>query len=172
MTRVHIRWLIKRDVQEVLTIEDLSYDLLAWDRVSLIKNMQVRNRIGMVAEAGDKVVGYMVYQLNEDHVELLRLAVHPNWRREKVGTQLVWKILSKLTAHRRPRLLAFVRESQLPAQLLFRSQGLRATKVLRGFFRDTIEVPDQDGKTVLQEFLEDAYRMELPLLKGVQACRS
>ncbi len=52
---------------------------------------------------------------------------------------MVAKLISKLSSHRRTRITLEVRETNLTAQLFFRSQGFRAVKVLRAFYEDSGE---------------------------------
>jgi ribosomal-protein-alanine N-acetyltransferase len=70
---------------------------------------------------------------------VLNFAVAPHYRRHGVGEQMVSKLTGKLSQQRRSRLLLEVRETNLDAQLFFRSLGFRAVSVLRGFYEDTPE---------------------------------
>jgi len=49
------------------------------------------------------------------------------------------KLIGKLTPERRSRIVLEVRETNLPAQLFFRSLGFRAISVLKDFYQDTTE---------------------------------
>jgi ribosomal-protein-alanine N-acetyltransferase len=93
----------------------------------------------MVAEQGEKVVGFMIYELHKAKLHILNFAVHPHFRRSGVGAQMVAKLISKLSSHRRTRITLEVRETNLGAQLFFRSQGFRAVRVLRAFYEDSGE---------------------------------
>ena len=52
---------------------------------------------------------------------------------------MVGKLISKLSSHRRTRITLEVRETNLVAQLFFRSQDFRAVRVLRGYYEDSGE---------------------------------
>jgi ribosomal-protein-alanine N-acetyltransferase len=93
----------------------------------------------MVAEQGEKVVGFMIYELHKAKLHILNFAVHPQCRRVGVGAQMVAKLISKLSSHRRTRITLEVRETNLGAQLFFRSQAFRAVRVLRAFYEDSGE---------------------------------
>jgi ribosomal-protein-alanine N-acetyltransferase len=93
----------------------------------------------MVAEHGEKVVGFMIYELHKAKLHILNFAVHPSWRRQGVGAQMVAKLISKLSSHRRTRITLEVRETNLAAQLFFRKQDFRAMKVLRAYYEDSGE---------------------------------
>jgi ribosomal-protein-alanine N-acetyltransferase len=136
--RVHIRWMIRRDMPEVLQTEQDSFEF-AWTEEDFLRCLRQRNCIGMVAEQGERVVGFMIYELHKAKLHILNFAVHPTCRRNAVGGQMVAKLISKLSSHRRTRITLEVRETNLAAQLFFRSQGFRAVKVLRCFYEDSGE---------------------------------
>lgn len=130
---VHVRWMIRRDMPEVLGIEAAGF-AFPWGEDKLVGLLRRRDCIGMVAEHGEAVVGYMVYLLRPRHVRVLALAAHPEYRRAGVGRQLVAKLAAKLSPRRRTRLTLRVRETDLAAQQFFRSQGFRAEAVRRGHY--------------------------------------
>jgi [ribosomal protein S18]-alanine N-acetyltransferase len=136
--RVHIRWMIRRDMPEVLQTEQASFEY-AWTEEDFLRCLRQRNCIGMVAEQGEKVVGFMIYELHKSKLHILNFAVHPGYRRLGVGAQMVAKLISKLSSHRRTRITLEVRETNLPAQLFFRVQGFRALRVLRAYYEDSGE---------------------------------
>jgi ribosomal-protein-alanine N-acetyltransferase len=136
--RVHIRWMIRRDMPEVLQAEQLSFEY-AWTEEDFLRCLRQRNCIGMVAEHGEKVVGFMIYELHKNKLHILNFAVHPAWRRHSVGSQMVAKLISKLSSHRRTRITLEVRETNLTAQLFFSKQDFRAVRVLRAFYEDSGE---------------------------------
>lgn len=139
MNRVHIRWLIRLDMPEVLAIEAASL-ARPWGEDEFLRVLRRRNCIGMVAERDDKVLGYMVYELHGFRVQLLALAVHPDHRRAGVGRELATKLKLKLSAGRRTRARVVVPETSLGAQLFFRAVGFRALGVIREHFPG-----DEDG---------------------------
>ena len=130
--------MIRRDMPEVLQTEQLSFEF-AWTEEDFLRCLRQRNCIGMVAEHGEKVVGFMIYELHKTKLHILNFAVHPAWRRLGVGAQMVGKLISKLSSHRRTRITLEVRETNLAAQLFFRQQEFRAVRVLRGFYEDSGE---------------------------------
>ena len=136
--RVHIRWMIRRDMSDVMRIETDSFDF-AWTEEDFIRCLQQRNCIGMVAESNDKVLAFMIYELHKSKLHLMNFAVAAEMRRRGVGMQLATKLVGKLSTHRRNRITLAVRETNLAAQLFFRKQEFRAMKVLRGYYEDSGE---------------------------------
>lgn len=137
--RLHVRWMIRRDMPAVLAIEAASFEF-PWSRDDLIRVLRQRNHIGMVAEdlSLQRVAGFMVYQILPARLHLLNLAVDPAYSRGGVGRAMVDKLAFKLSP-RRTAIYADVRERNLGAQLFFRDMGFRAVAVLRDTFEDTDE---------------------------------
>jgi [ribosomal protein S18]-alanine N-acetyltransferase len=136
--RVHIRWMIRRDMAEVLDIEHQGFEF-PWSEEDFIRCLRQRNCIGMVAEHDDRVIGFMIYELHRTRLHLLNFAVAQDFRRRRAGTQMLAKLLGKLSSQRRTRIVLEVRETNLAAQLFFRNLSFRAVSVLRDFYDDTTE---------------------------------
>ncbi len=136
--RVHIRWMIRRDMADVLGIEDHSFEF-PWSEEDFVHCLRQRNCIGMVAECEGRVVGFMIYELHKNRLHILNFAVHRNFRRRGIGKEMANKLLGKLSNQRRSRILLEVRETNLCAQVFFRAAGFRAVGVLRDFYEDSDE---------------------------------
>jgi ribosomal-protein-alanine N-acetyltransferase len=141
----YIRWAIRKDVRQIMDIERRSFEY-AWDEADLNHYLQTRNTICMVitpANDNEIVLGYMVYELKPTSLELLNLAVSPDFRRHGVGAAMVRKLVEKVAyVHgKRKRITVLVRDSNLAAQLLFRSLGFKALAVLRQAYEEC----DDDG---------------------------
>lgn len=135
---VHIRWMIRRDMPTVLDIESRCFEF-AWTEEDFIRCLRQRNCIGMVAEEDDQILGFMIYELHKTRLHILNFAVNPEHRRRAVGRAMVDKLLGKLSHERRNRIMLEVRETNLEAQLFFKSLGFRAISVLRDFYDDAVE---------------------------------
>ncbi len=133
-----VRWMLQRHMPEVLGIENASFEF-PWTESEFLACVRQRNCVGLVAEVDESVVGYMIYEMAKSKIRLLNLAVSPESRRRGVGRYLVQKLINKLSLQKRNRITLEVRETNLPAQLFFRSLGFRATSVLRNFYQDTPE---------------------------------
>jgi ribosomal-protein-alanine N-acetyltransferase len=156
-TRVHIRWMIRRDMPEVLAIEHASFEF-PWCEEEFLRVLRQRNCIGMVAECGERIVGFMIYELHRNRIHVLDFATHPDFRRHGVGRQMVAKLVGKLSTQRRNRIVLCVRETNLPAQLFFRVVGFRAMEVIREHFQDTGE----DGYGMLYDLDESIFDERVP----------
>lgn len=147
--KLNIRWMIRRDMPEVLEIERLCFEY-PWSEDNFIRCLRQRNCIGMVVDLirprekvfrddNDHVIGFMIYELHKARLHILNLAVEPAFQREGVGTAMVDKLKKKLFPQRRTRIDLEMRETNLDGQLFFRRQGFRAVSVMRDFYDDVTE---------------------------------
>lgn len=137
---VGIRWMIRRDLPEVCEIEQKAFDF-SWTEEEFIQCLRIRNCIGMVAyiqnrkiPSEEKIVGYMLYELFKNRLRLLNFAVDYDYRLNGVGRAMIQKLIDKLSSHRRSKIVLALRESNLDAQIFFRSMGFRASKILHNFY--------------------------------------
>jgi len=143
-TALHIRWMIRRDMPDIMAIELASFEY-SWTEDDFLRCLRQRNCIGMVAERGDTIVGFMIYELHRTRLHVLNFAVAPAVRRSGVGGVMVDKLIYKLCSHRRQKITLAVREGNTAAQLFFRAHRFQAARVLRNYYEDSGE---------------DAYQME------------
>lgn len=133
-----VRWMLKEDLETVLKIEHESFEF-PWTESEFLACIQRPNCIAMVAVAQEKVVGYMIYEMGPQWFQILNLAVDAEYRRHGVGRVLVQRLVNKLSPRRRHRITLHVRETNLPAQLFFKSLGFRAKAILHDHYPDTAE---------------------------------
>ena len=150
---VLIRWLIRRDMEEVLAIERGSFEF-PWTEEEFLCCLRQRNCIGTVAELDHKIVGFMSYELHQSMLRILNFAVSPDQRRDGVGQQMVQRLIDKLSQQRRREIVLEVRETNLAAQMFFGACNIRALSVLRNHYDDT---------------LEDAYYMRYSLKENAES---
>ena len=136
VTRIHIRWMVRRDLPEVLAIDAASFPR-PWGERGFLSMPRRLSAIRMVAESGGRVVGFYVYELHGAYLHLRRMAVHPDCRRSRVGTQVVAHLAAKLSIGRRTSMRLLVRESNVAAQLFLRANGFEATAINRGHYEAT-----------------------------------
>jgi len=157
-TKPHIRWMIRRDMPEVLDIEKKSFED-SWDEDDFMEDLRQRCVIGMVAEHDEKIVGFMIYELNKTDIHILNFAVHPDHRFRGIGNAMAQKLKSKL-GPRRDKIFLEVRKSGRDTQLFFKKIGFQAARMLSAFYKDTDEdailmeykyKPDEGSNTLTQE---------------------
>ena len=151
MDDLRIRWMVRRDMAEVLDIEQASFEF-PWLEGDFLRCLRQRNCIGMVAEYDERVVGFMVYELHKDHLHVLNFSVRPDVRRRGVGQQMINKLIGKLSRRGRNRIMLEIRETNLAAQMFFKNLEFKAVSVLRDYYDDTVE----DAYVMQYRFEEEA----------------
>lgn len=130
---VFIRWMIMRDLSEVLRIEYEEFQH-AWTEEEFFDYLRVRNHIGMVAETNEKVVGYYLYALHSDHLTLKSIAVCHKMQRRGIGRRMIENLQAKLSPERRNRITLKVSERNTDAHLFFKAMGFKAVHVIPDYF--------------------------------------
>ncbi len=124
--KTSLRWMVRRDFPSVLEIDHDSFDVF-WSEEDFLKQLRNRSVIGMVAvDRQEQIVGFMIYRLEKNGYEILRLAVAPDCRRQGVGIAMLDKMADKLSRNHRTRFYMSVPEDNLDAQLWLRDCGIKA----------------------------------------------
>lgn len=147
--RCQIRWLIRRDLEDVLEIDSECFGPRAWGEDEHLAYLRQKNAIGMVAEHEGYIAGFMVYDLHKVRLRLVRFAVAHWAQRKGVGSALVQRLKDKLSQQRRKQIVTTVPEHNVDSQLFLKSQGFLCVATLRD------EYEDGDG-------LEFLYRIGKP----------
>lgn len=139
--RVHVRWMIRRDMPAVMAIDEHG---LQWQEHEFIRCLRQRNCIGMVAEWKEQVVGQMIYELYKDRLHIVNFGVDPDYRRRTVATQMMLKLQGKLSQERRNRIVVGVPDAMLGMQLFLKNVGFFAEEIddeeYRFVYRHVVEV--------------------------------
>lgn len=124
-THIHIRWMIRRDMVEILHLEQVQRS--PWSEDQLLSCFRQLNCIGMVAEVNDVVVGYMIYELFPKKLEVLKVVGGDR----TVLDKMLSKLASKLSSHRRNRVAVNVDENALYMHLTLKRNGYDAVRVIK-----------------------------------------
>lgn len=143
---MHIRWLIRMDLDRVLEIERTSSSS-PWTEDEFLQTLRGRNNIGMVIEHEQEIVGFMIYRLNRGYIQLLNMAISPDHRHEGAGKAMIDKLIGKLPVQRRTRLVVTVPESDLGAHLFLKACGLKAVDIEKQYDDEDLYVFEYSVKT-------------------------
>ena len=135
------------DLDEVMVIERTSF-AYPWSSRFFHQEFQVECARSILAEMNGKIVGYVLFWLLPETVDIHNLAVSGEYRRRGVGRTLLQKVIVEALRQSFARVTLEVRKSNLTAQKLYESAGFVATGVRKGYYSD-------DG--------EDAVTMSLDL---------
>lgn len=123
MRPLHIRVSRNRDLEEILQIEELSFEKpLDIDELK----RELKQSPFWVIEDEDRIYGYMILQAFKGGYYLVRLAVHNKFRREGIGTALLKFIKSKIANG--TRITAVINADHLLCLGWLRKNGFRAVR--------------------------------------------
>jgi ribosomal-protein-alanine N-acetyltransferase len=121
--RVVVDAMRREDLAAVDEIERLSFRT-PWPSYAFEQELK-GNRMAryIVARAGDRVTGFAGVWLMVDEAHVTTFSVHPDWRRQGIGRQLLLNLAELSIAIGARRMTLEVRVSNAAAQGLYRSFG-------------------------------------------------
>lgn len=123
------------DINEVMAIERTSYRY-PWSERFFLQEIGVQCARSVLAEANGKIVGYILYWLLPDEVDIHNIAVHQEFRRMGIGRTLLDHAIRAAQERASVRLTLEVRKSNSVAQKLYLSLGFVVTGERRGYYSD------------------------------------
>lgn len=131
MPMIEVRKMLKIHRAGVRSIDRQVFEK-PWDDVCWKLAMTEHGMRCRVAFLGDTVVGFVVFHVKDDRVEIVRMGVSAEMRRRGVGSTLMGAVMMHLNV-RRPRIVVPILDCDHEAQDFFRAQGFKATGVVRQF---------------------------------------
>jgi ribosomal-protein-alanine N-acetyltransferase len=110
----------------------------------------------LVARVGEDVVGYGGMWLMVDEGHITTFAVHPTWRRQRIGERLLLAFLDLASDRGAHEATLEVRLSNLPARRLYEKFGFRPVGLRPRYYSDNGE----DALIMTTEPLADAAMRE------------
>jgi ribosomal-protein-alanine N-acetyltransferase len=138
---IHVRWIVSGDLQAVCEIEATVFNH-PWNSDKIVECLRHRHRIGLVAEKGGQVVGFIFYEMMTHFLDIPRLAVHPNYQRQGVGSELIKRLKNKLSPQGRFFITCTVPDTDKETHLFLQKMEFKATTVLSEHFTSPNEVRD------------------------------
>jgi ribosomal-protein-alanine N-acetyltransferase len=118
----------------------------------------------LVARVGDRVVAYAGMWLMVDEAHITTFAVHPRWRRQRIGERLLLTLLDLARARRAREATLEVRLSNLPARRLYEKYGFRPVGLRPRYYSD-----DNEDALIMTTEPLDAPRMTVRIARLRQA---
>ncbi|MFO1463871.1 MAG: ribosomal protein S18-alanine N-acetyltransferase [bacterium] len=128
----------RSDLDAVLEIERRSFEQ-PYSREILAQELKIKAAHLRVATYRRKVIGYIDFWLVHDEMELISIAVHPDFKRRGVGEGLMHEMIR--FAHQNEARFIFldVRRSNEVAQQLYEKFGFAKAGVRRRYYSDNQE---------------------------------
>ena len=108
----------------------------------------------LVVRADDELVGYAGMWVMVDEAHITTFAVHPAWRRRRIGERLLLALLDLARDRRAREATLEVRLSNLPARRLYEKYGFRPVGIRPNYYSD-----DREDALIMTTETLDAPRM-------------
>jgi ribosomal-protein-alanine N-acetyltransferase len=148
----------RRHLRGVMAIERQVYPRPWSPNLFLSEMTDPRNRTYLVARMGKDVVGYGGVMSYGDEAHVTTIAVDPEHHRRKIGTRLLFELVSEGIRMGARVVSLEVRVSNLGAQNMYRRFGFRPVGIRKGYYQET-------GEDALVMWADDVrtadYRMRL-----------
>jgi ribosomal-protein-alanine N-acetyltransferase len=129
----------EEDINEVLEIENLSF-LDPWTRRMYLSEVREKEAsFFVVAKLENRIIGYGGFWLIVDEAHLVNLAVHPDCRRQGIGTQIMRYLLNLAKQLGAKRATLEVRASNKIAQKFYAKFGFVTIALRKKYYPDTKE---------------------------------
>lgn len=134
-----IRKMTLEDVPAVVQLDQISFSL-PWPERSF--RFEVTDNPASrcwVAEQDEQIVGMVVAWLFVDELHIATIATHPGFRRQGIASRLLTHALLQAMEDGARSSFLEVRESNLPAQAMYRKFGYEESGRRRRYYRDNNE---------------------------------
>ena len=126
------------DIENVIAIERVSFQF-PWSVRFFFEELQVECARSVLAEVEGRIVGYVLFWLLSEEVDIHNIAVHPEFRRHGIGRGLLEQVVAAARHQKYTRVTLDVRRSNTHAQRLYKSFGFTLRGVRKGYYSDNGE---------------------------------
>ena len=126
------------DLDEVMAIERAPF-AYPWSCGFFLQEVQVECARSIQVEIDGKIIGYVLFWLLPEGVDIHNLAVRSEYRRRGIGRILLQQVILEALRRSSVQVTLEVRKSNLAAQKLYESAGFVATGIRRAYYSDDSE---------------------------------
>ena len=110
-----------------------------WSEKSIASELDNRLTLWLVAVDGERVAGYVGSQSVLGETDMMNIAVHPDYRRQGIGQNLVERLIRELKAQGNHSLMLEVRVSNENARKLYEKLGFVQVGLRKNYYRNPRE---------------------------------
>ncbi len=112
----------------------------AWSLDSINKELDNKNAKYIVAVTeNNEVVGFIGLWIVLDEGDITNVAVHPNYRKQKIASLLIEYVINNMKNWDISSLTLEVRKSNIPAQNLYKKFNFNVSGIRKNFYSDNNE---------------------------------
>ena len=134
-------------VSQVAALEKICF-ADPWSEMSIASELQNLWSYWLVALEDDRVIGYVGSQSSIDEADIMNVAVHPDFRRQRIGEKLALALVEELKALGNHSLALEVRASNEPAISLYQKLGFQQVGLRPKYYR----TPREDALILRKEW--------------------
>lgn len=150
MPNVVISKMTMEDLDGIFEVEKTAFPI-PWPKESFEEELKNMLATYLVAKIENKIVGYIGMWFVLDECHITNVAVHAEYRRQKIATILVEEMFKCCREHETAYVILEVRKNNVPAQELYKKFGFTEEAIRKGYYKN----PDNTH--------EDAIIMSLEL---------
>lgn len=137
--KIELRSLEIEEIDELLEIERVSFPT-PWSREAFLSEL-LQNTLAHYFGCwrGDKLIGYAGMWLIIDEAHITNVAVHPDFRNQKVGEMIMRYLIATALSKGAFKMTLEVRPSNFSAQALYKRLGFESVGRRKGYYTDTNE---------------------------------
>ena len=134
-------------VHQIAELEKLCFND-PWSENSIASELNNRLSLWLVAVEHETVVGYVGSQTVIGETDMMNIAVHPDYRKQGIGTELIRLLIDELRAMGSHSLMLEVRASNEPAISVYQKLGFAEVGRRKNYYRN----PKEDALILRKEW--------------------
>lgn len=135
---ITIRPMTNNDVDSIYRIEEDCF-VDPWSKESIRRELKNNLARYLVAQLDDKIVGYVGVWFVVDEGHITNVAVHSDYRGQKIGDKLVKEMVELCQENNIVAMTLEVRVSNTVAQNLYRKYGFKVGGIRKEYYSDNKE---------------------------------
>ena len=128
----------RADLDEVMEIERSAF-VYPWSSRFFLQELEVECARSIVAQVDGRIIGYVLFWLLPDEIDIHNIAIHREFRRRGLGRFLLSQVIARAQRRLSARVTLEVRMSNRGARRLYESIGFVITGIRKGYYSDNGE---------------------------------
>ena len=137
----------EQHVQQIAELEKMCFRD-PWSENSIASELNNRLSLWFVAVQEEQVIGYVGSQTVLGETDMMNIAVHPNYRKQGVGTELIEHLIEALALRGSHSLMLEVRISNEAAISVYKKLGFTEVGCRKNYYRN----PKEDALILRKEW--------------------
>ena len=126
------------NIDEMLKIEKKSF-ASHWNRQTFLDELSAENGYYIKIKDKDRIMGYSGFRHVLDEAHITTLAVHHKFRKKGIGSKLIEQLIKDARARGLKKLYLEVRQSNIPAQKIYKKLGFKVIDRRREYYQHPVE---------------------------------